>query len=100
MTLPDGSRLSFSVHGCYAQALGELYGSVVRYYALQDYASNLMSRIGIQAGWSAAWQQAQARWRLCMAARGYHYQNETGSRTRNLQSLPGPGRESRQRPFL
>ena len=49
VTLPDGSRLSFPVHGCYAQALGELYGSVVRYYALQDYASNLMSRIGIQA---------------------------------------------------
>ena len=79
VTLPDGSRLSFPVHGCYAQALGGLYGSVVRYYALQDYASNLMSRIGIQAGWSAAWQQAQARWRRCMAARGYHYQNETAA---------------------
>ena len=91
VTLPEGSRLSFPVHGCYAQALGELYGSVVRYYALQDYASNLMSRIGIQAGWSAAWQQAQVRWRRCMAARGYDYQNETAAELEiyNRYQVPG-----------
>jgi hypothetical protein len=96
VTLPDGSRLSFPVHGCYAQALGELYGSVVRYYALQDYASNLMSRIGIQAGWSATWQQAQARWRHCMAARGYHYQNETAAELEiyNRYQAPGVNRAS------
>jgi hypothetical protein len=76
VTLPDGSRLSFPTQGCYAQSLGELYGSVTDYYALQDYASNLMSRIGIQAGWSPAWQQAQAEWRRCMAAHRYPYPSE------------------------
>jgi hypothetical protein len=91
VTLPDDSRLSFPVHGCYARALGELYGSAVRYYALQDYASNLMSRIGIQAGWSAAWQQAQARWRRCMAAHGYHYQNETAAELEIYSRYHAPG---------
>jgi hypothetical protein len=79
VTLPDGSRLSFPDQGCYARSLDELYGSVARYYALQDYASNLVSRIGIQAGWSAAWQHAQAQWSHCMAAHGYPYTNETAA---------------------
>lgn len=79
VTLPDGSRLSFPGQGCYAQSLNQLYGSVARYYALQDYASNLVARIGIQAGWSTAWQHAQAQWRHCMAAHGYPYTNETAA---------------------
>jgi hypothetical protein len=82
VTLPDGSRLAFPKDGCYARALGELYGSVTRYYALQDYAGNLVSRIGIQAGWSAGWQRAQAEWRRCMTAAGYPYANETAAELR------------------
>jgi len=91
VALPDGSRLSFPDRGCYAQSLDELYGSVTRYYALQDYASNLMSRIGIQAGWSATWQHAQGQWRRCMAAHGYPYPNETAAELEIYNRYQAPG---------
>jgi len=96
VTLPDGSRLSFPGRGCYAQSVDELYGSVTRYYVLQDYASNLMSRIGIQAGWSPAWQHAQAKWRRCMATHRYPYPNETAAELEiyNRYQAPGVNRAS------
>jgi len=91
VTLPDGSRLAFPRNGCYARALGAMYGSVTRYYALQDYASNLVSRIGIQAGWSAQWQHAQAEWRRCMATAGFPYANETAAEIEIYDRYQAPG---------
>jgi hypothetical protein len=91
ITLPDGRRLTYSdAGGCNGRAQDILYGSAVRYTALELYSSDIFNLVRAEAQWSGPWTSAQTAWSRCMARHGYGYLNEAAARGQISQRYAAP----------
>jgi hypothetical protein len=80
LRLPDGVTVTYRSHGCYARAMGTLYGSARRYQWLVGRRNAVRSAAGERVARDPRLAGALTGWRRCMAARGLRYPSPDAAR--------------------
>jgi hypothetical protein len=78
--LPGGMIVRYRSRGCYADAMGALYGSVRRYQLLVARRNVVRSAVGARVASDPRFVRATTGWSRCMATRGLPYRSPDEAR--------------------
>ncbi|MET9291129.1 hypothetical protein [Streptomyces sp. NPDC003077] len=80
VTLPDGTVLGRSRHGCTSAALRDLYGDLDAWFRVQTLTDNLSGTRQSRVFADPAYRDAIRQWSTCMNRRGHDYADPGASR--------------------